>query len=315
MKCWYICNANFKQQDMEATKRKYTIRVDYDSKVSRMLVSLKADEQLTISDFARLFEVSERSIYNMINEVRHRGYRVSIIRNVPRLESIVGPVGAEGDVYLSTDEADLLLYLIHHLSAAHPHRQSLTSLLGRDLKDRLQPYFCHVDEDLYKVSRIAEAIRGRTQLVLKGYRSGHSGTIADRLVEPVEWSANYRQLHAYDVEKRAMRTFVVSRMEGVEPTGVRWKYEAEHVVPEVDCFWMSGEPEEVTLRMDLLALNLLHEEYPLSRQNEVRDSGDESLPYETTLEVRSSLGVGRFVKGLEGHVVIEQDRRNNSITK
>lgn len=271
--------------------------------MTRMIASLKADEQLSISDFARLFEVSERSIYNMIKEVRCRGYRVCIEQNVPRLEAYVGPVGGEGDVYLSTDETDLLLYLIHHLSAAHPQRQSHTSLLGRDLKDRLQPYFCHVDEDLYKVSRIiAEAIRSRTQLVLKGYRSGHSGTITDRVVEPVEWSANYRQLHAYDVEKRAMRTFVVSRMEGVELTGSRWRHEAEHEVPEVDCFWMSGEPGEVTLRMDLLALNLLHEEYPLSRQSEVRSSGIEDRPYQVTLTVRNPLGVGRFVKGLEGHV-------------
>lgn len=96
-------------------------------------------------------------------------------------------------------------------------------------------------------------------------------------------------------------------MEGVEPTGVRWRYESEHVVPEVDCFWMGGAPKEVTLRIDLLALNLLHEEYPLSRQYEVRNSDDEAMPYEVTLVVRSPLGVGRFVKGLDGHVVVMTD--------
>lgn len=292
---------------MDTFKRKYTIRANYESKLARMLASLKADEQLSISDFARLFEVSDRSIYNMIKDVRNRGYRVCIEQSIPRLESFVAPIGADDDVYLSTDEADLLLYLIHHLTVAHPQRQSLSSLIGKDLKDRLEPYFCHVDEDLHKVSRIAEAIRNHTQLVLKGYRSGHSGTIMDRLVEPVKWSANYRQLHAYDVDKRAMRTFVVSRMEGVEPTGVRWRYESEHVVPEVDCFWMGGDPKEVTLSMDLLALNLLHEEYPLSRQYEVRNNEDEAMPYEVTLVVRSPLGVGRFVKGLAGHVVVMTD--------
>lgn len=289
---------------METRSRKYTIRVNYESKIERMLASLKGDEQLSISDFAILFEVSERTIYNMINVVRNRGYRVCIVQNVPRLESYVSPVGGNGDVYLSTDEADLLLYLIHHLSVAHPKRQSLSSLLGKDLKDRLQPYFCHVDEDLYKVSRIAEAIRNHTQLVLKGYRSGHSGTVSDRTVEPVEWSANYRQLHAYDVEKRAMRTFVVSRMEGVEATGKAQRFQKEHVVPEIDCFWMSGEPREMTLHMDLLALNLLHEEYPLSRQYEVRQVDDEFMQYEVTLEVRSPLGVGRFVNGMPDHVKV-----------
>lgn len=289
---------------MDNNTKRYTTRASYEAKVVRLIEMLKADERRSIDELAALFEVSTRMVYNMIDEVRQRGYKVKSNKGVPRLSMFVDSVVGADEVYLSAGEADLLLYLIHHLSAANPQRQSLTSRLGKDVKQLLQPYFCHVDEDLHKVSCIAEAMRTKRQLLIKGYRSGHSGTVADRLVEPVEWSANYRHLHAYDVDKRAMRTFVVSRMDGAEVTGRVQQFQRDHLVPEIDCFWMSGEPSWVTLRMSLLALNLLHEEYPLSRQYEVRDSGDASMPYEVTLEVRSPLGLSRFVKGLPEHVAI-----------
>lgn len=302
---------------MREKGRKYTVRADYESKIQRLLLMLKGDEQRTVKDLADLFGVTERSVYNMIDELNLRDIQVSTNGGVPRLSACLDPVGDGNRVFLASDEADVLLYLIQHLTTSVPGSQSLTSSLGRELKDRLGPYFNHIDADLCKVSRIGQALRHRKRLLLRGYRSGNSQTIADRLVEPVGWSANYRQLFAYDVDKRAMRAFVVSRMDEAVVLDQPWQHQAEHRVPEVDCFWMGGTRwTEVDLDVSLMALNLLHEEYPLSQSSPVSESGDDQRPYRVRLRVLSPKGVGRFVMGLGRQVrVAEGDELRDYINQ
>lgn len=293
---------------MRNTDRKYSVRGNYESKIQRLIGMLKTDEQHSVVELAEIFDVSRRSVYNMIDEVSSRGFHVVSNNGIPRLRNFIDQVSDTGDVFLTQNEADLLLYLINHLAQGNPQRQSLTSLMGRDLRDLLQPYFSNIDADLAKVSRIGQALRSHHQLMLRRYRSGSSGTIADRRVEPVQWSPTYHQLYAFDVDKRSMRAFVVSRMDDVEVLDQTWQHAAEHRVPDTDCFWMTGEPYEVTLRLTLRALNLLHDEYPLSRQAEVRESGDDAYPYETTLTVRSPKGVGRFALGLPDDVLLIENK-------
>ena len=70
----------------------------------------------------------------------------------------------------------------------------------------------------------------------------------------------------------------------------------------MDVFHFSSEtPERMVLELDLLAKNLLVEEYPESAA-EIRNLGNDRFLLETN--ICNILGIGRFYCGLAGHIKI-----------
>lgn len=279
----------------------------YDARLGRLMDILSSDEQHSVDELGEMLGCGKRTIYRMLKALQQGGKPIDYNKSHPRLKD--GKRNEETcSIFLSTEEVQLLTQTIHCLSMDNPFRQSLSSKFGKTLRNTLMPYFTCNEKGMQCVADINRSMLIHKQLIIKGYASSNSGTISDRLVEPVRWSANYRQVQAYDVDKNGMRTFAVSRMQATLVTEQDWQHEVQHHELEEDCFWMTGDKVyNVTLLMDLRALNLLHEEYPLSEQYKVEPSENANLPYKTTLKVRSKLGVGRFVKGLEGNVKIEHE--------
>lgn len=277
----------------------------YDARLGRLMDILESDEQHSVDELGEMLGCGRRTIYRMLKVLQQGGKPIDYNKSHPRLKD-----GKRDEdtcsIFLSSEEVQLLMQTIHCLSMDNPFRQSLSSKFGATLRNTLMPYFTCNSNGMRCVAGINRSLLCHRQLVIKGYASSNSGTISDRLVEPVRWSANCRQLQAYDVEKGGMRVFAVSRMQETIVSDQEWQHEAQHRKLEEDCFWMTGDKiYNVTLLMDLRALNLLHEEYPLSEQYKVRNSGDETRPYKVTLEVRSPLGVERFVRGLSEHIAVE----------
>ena len=268
----------------------------------KILELLQQGSGYSIFDYAKLLGVTSRTVYRALDSLRSQGYPIEKNSGRPRLLTREGT--PDDAVYLSDFEAEQLLYLLNTMDQNAPLRTALSGRFGKVLRQTFSPYLMNDESQMQSVSDLCYAMHHGLRVVVKGYRSSHSGMEEDRHVEPFAWSANYRQVYAYDVDKMGVRTFVVSRMAGVEVTSLPWNHRHDHVAPEVDCFWMSGEAREVTLLMSLRALNLLHEEYPLSRSYAVTKSGNAELPYKVTLEVRSEQGIGRFVKGLPQDVVM-----------
>ena len=133
------------------------------------------------------------------------------------------------------------------------------------------------------------------------YESGHTMQISNREVEPYAFSTNYADVYAYEIATGKNKIFKVCRIGWVKPTCHVWGHEDKHEVIAPDCFRMNGkELIPVTLKMTLMAKNLLIEEYPLSARDLTYEDGHWWL----RTEVKSMVGVGRFVLGLADQIEI-----------
>ena len=158
------------------------------------------------------------------------------------------------------------------------------------------------DKPAKNVVALTEAIREECQVVLHGYSSSNSGEVKQYTVEPFAFSGNFAYLWAYDVNETMNKVFRVSRIGNVQVTRDPWAFKASHHKGQMDIFHFSGEtPTRVSLKLDLLAKNLLVEEYPES-VSEIKVLGGDHFLLET--DIYNILGVGRFYCGLVGHIEI-----------
>ena len=158
------------------------------------------------------------------------------------------------------------------------------------------------DKSSKNVVALTEAMREEKQVVLHGYSSSNSGEVKKYTAEPFGFAGNYAYLWAYDVEKKQNKVFRVSRIGNVQVTRDPWAFKASHHRGQMDIFHFSGDaPVKMSMKMDLLAKNLLVEEYPES-ESDIKDLGGEHFLLET--EIYNILGIGRFYCGLIGHVEI-----------
>lgn len=171
--------------------------------------------------------------------------------------------------------------------------------------ERLLPH--NIDE-ASKVLKLKEGMERRVVVRLKNYVSSHSSTIADRDVEAYEFSQDRQYVFAYEGgEVKGIRQFKVSRMESVELTEKAWQHMAEYKEVKTDVFNMSGiDNYPISILLDLLAYNLLKEEYPRAKDScQLEPDEDEKSWYRLTTTVYGWKGVVRFCMGLFDDIIIE----------
>ncbi len=163
------------------------------------------------------------------------------------------------------------------------------------------------DKPAKNVVAITEAIKEEKCVILHGYSSGSSGEVKQYTLEPFAFMGNYAYLWAYDVEAQANKVFRISRIGNVQVTNDPWTNKAKHKRGQADIFHFTGDtPIPVKLELDLLARNLLVEEYPESAA-ELKPIGATAGTPDCFLlqtNVYSMLGLGRFYCGLAGHIRI-----------
>lgn len=162
----------------------------------------------------------------------------------------------------------------------------------RHLADREQPK---------NVVALAEAIREERQVTVFGYASSSGGDIRDRHVEPFAFIGNYTYVWAFDLDDGQCKLFRLSRIGNVRIDGP-WEHKSSHKKGTVDIFHFQGsENMTVRLDLDLLARNLLTEEYPES-ESDLTDLGNGHWLLDTT--VHQIHGIARFYAGLAEHIRI-----------
>lgn len=222
-----------------------------------------------------------------------------------------------------TKEEEALVYDIMQ-------RLSPDALIQRQLKAKMASVF-NLDSVAKSVTEaglhssldsLLFAVKNRCCVRLVGYHSGHSGTIQDRTVEPFEFADNFSTIWALDLADRHCKQFKLERVHSVELLRDQpWRFQQLHQSQPVDVFRSSGSTlTPICLSMDLLAKNLLSEEFPAARPF-ISPCGPGRWQLET--QVRNLNTVGRFVLGLIDHIAIvhspelQQDveRRINSALK
>ena len=155
------------------------------------------------------------------------------------------------------------------------------------------------------ISRLQHACTQKRCVILHQYASNNGGTVSDRHVEAYDVRPEDGLVVCYDLDKSRTSVFSINRIGYVEMLDdQRWKHADYHKNIKVDVFHMTGDTTtRISLQLDLMAKNLLVEEYPRAKDGITSDKRDANVWYFTT-DVCRLEGIGRFYIGLANHIQI-----------
>ena len=272
-------------------------------KMLRLMKLLTGNVNWTIDQIAKELSVTSRTVYRYIDDVREAGFVVN---------KLYGNVYAMGKVARGLSDFNKLIYFTEeeaYITARLIDGIDNNNVLKRDLQKKLASVYdstsiaSYIDNssNAANVEALSEAIKHKKQVILRQYESAHSDGAKDRLVEPVEFTANMIDIWAYDVDNGDNRVFKVARIHEVEVTDTGWAFKFRHKAIKPDIFRMAGSlDEKIVLQLNNRAKSLLLEEFPLAEKDLKRGDGKWFL--KTT--IRSLEGAGRFVIGLAADIKV-----------
>lgn len=159
-------------------------------------------------------------------------------------------------------------------------------------RDRIESY-----------NALHQAKKEKKQVLLVGYASSHGGEIKDRKLEAFDISLGHNLVMGYEVESSLNKAFNLNRIKCVKILDTPWRHQSKHKPMKVDGFHMTGEKAiSCSLQLDLMAKNLLQEEYPMLKDH--ISKGKTPNEWFLNTEVYNMAGIGRFYIGLAGHIQI-----------
>ena len=283
-------------------------------KMLRLMKLLTGNVSRTIDQVAKELGITPRTVYRYIDDIREAGFVVN---------KLYGNVYAMGKVGRGLSDFNKLIYFTEeeaYITAKLIEGIDNNNVLKRDLQRKLASVYDSTSIANYidntanaaNVEALAEGIKKKKQCVLKGYASAHSNDVRDRLVEPIEFTANMIDIWAYDVDNGDNRVFKVARIHDVAVLDADWAFAGDHKALKPDVFRMTGNlKEKVVLQLDTRAKSLLLEEFPLAEKDLKRE--DNKWVLRTT--IHSLEGACRFVIGLAADVKILEGERLRKYVK
>lgn len=277
-------------------------------KLLRLMKLLTGNVSRTIDQLAGEMGVTPRTVYRYIEDIQEAGFVVN---------KLYGNVYAMGKMGRGLTDFNRLIYFTEeeaYITAQLIEGIDNNNVLKRDLQRKLASVYDSTSIANYidnaanaaNVEALADAIKRKKQVVLKQYESANSNEVRDRLVEPIEFTANMIDIWAYDVDNADNRVFKVARIHEVEVLDSDWAFASRHKAIRPDVFRMVGSlSEKIVLQLDTRAKSLLLEEFPLAEKDLRREDGKWLL--RTT--IHSLEGAGRFVIGLAADIkIVEGDK-------
>lgn len=270
----------------------------------RLIKLMTGNTNLTVEDLAKRLDTTYRSIYRYIDTFKDAGFvvqkvgagiyqLVSVNRRVPDLTKIV---------YFSDEEASVISKLIEGLDNTNTLKQNIARKLANVYASAPVTDFIDRKSNAQNVRDLSDAIKDHKQVILRGYKSSHSNTTADRHIEPFGFTTNHIHVWGYDLRDFKCKMFGISRIGEVDILEQKWEYQKEHKKDAIDIFHMPGDKKiKIVLELGHLAHNLLLEEFPLSEPY-ITKSGPRKWILST--KVSALQGVGRFVIGLADDIKI-----------
>ncbi len=272
-------------------------------KILRLMKLLTGNVNRTIDQLAIEMGITPRTVYRYIDDIRDAGFVVNkLYGNVYAMGKVArGLSDFNKLIYFTEEEAYIVARLIEGIDNNNALKRDLQRKLACVYDSTSVANYIDKTANAAIIEALADAIKRKKQVILKQYESAHSDEAKDRLVEPIEFTANMIDVWAYDVEKGEPRMFKVMRIHDVELMDTDWAFESDHKVPRPDVFRMVGPWEErVILQLNTRAKSLLLEEFPLAEKDLIHADGKWLL--KTTLH--SLEGAGRFVIGLAADIKI-----------
>ncbi len=261
---------------------------------------------LSINQISEKLGVSYRTVYRDLEVLRVSGF---VPEEITRGKFAIRGISREAERFqenlrFTSEEASVIATAFANIPAANPLRKKILEKLltfsGTDDTLRFA-----IGKDLSAImSRLTRAAREHQQVILRNYRSSHSASIRDRMVEPYGFSADGAFVKCYEPASVSNKTFKIERIGEVEFNGKKWENQSRHAgIRQADIFGIdTGKKFGVSLLLSVRAANLLEEEFPLSRPFISKAA---SGKYKFEANVRTFRGLGRFVLGLIDEIVVE----------
>jgi predicted DNA-binding transcriptional regulator YafY len=281
----------------------------------RLMKMLTGNVSYSIQDLSEKLDMSIRTIYRYIDTFREAGFVIKKRGDFIRIDKSSQYFKDISQlIHFTEEEAYILKSAIENIDENNLLKQNLKKKLYTVYDYKILAQTTVHSKDSHNINKLVEAIENKKQVILHNYRSANSKVIRNREVEVFAFTTNYIQIWAYDAEKKQNKLFKVKRIENVEVLSQSWQYESEHQSGYIDIFRISSFNQYfIKLRMGLLSVSLLTEEYPLSEQYLTKISDNEWI-LETN--VCSYEGIGRFVIGLMHDIeILESDDFKEYIMK
>lgn len=272
-------------------------------RVFRLMSLMTGKVSYSIDELAEKLDTSYRSIYRYIDTLKTIGFVIEKnSHNVYKLVEMPKEYKSlQNLVLFSDEEAKIVCSMIEGLDSTNTMKAALYKKLAAIYDVSKINEFEGSKSNANSVAVLGKAIEDHKRVILHDYASANSGQIRDRLVEPFAFTNNHIDIWAYDCEKKANRIFKIPRIGKAELLTDGWEYESEHHKQMIDAFHMCGDDSiHVRLELNLLARNLLIEEFPLA-VSDVTAEGDHWVFDSHVCKVE---GIGRFVMGLLNEVKI-----------
>jgi predicted DNA-binding transcriptional regulator YafY len=283
-------------------------------RVFKLINLLQGNIGKPVHRLAELLETNERTIYRYFKLLEALGFVVIKEFNKYKINERPEYLPSTSTFGSFSQEENLWLKgLIESQGKANLLRDSLLQKL--QLKSEVK----QGTEQLFKanlgriVDLIGQGISDKKQIWLKDYYSLSSDTVSDRLVEPVGFSSDYENIHAFEVESRSMKVFKIERIGEVILGIDAWKYESKHELPGNALFGYTGKSNFfVKLKLSKKAYQLMREEHPnalpfilIKNRNQYYFEGAiPQLP-----------GLARFILSLPGEVKLEEGEEMKAYLK
>jgi predicted DNA-binding transcriptional regulator YafY len=269
----------------------------------RLMKMLAANNYLTVEEIAARLSITPRSVYRYIDTFRSAGFVIKKKNGCIRLDKSSPYFKDISElIHFTEEEAYILKSAIESIDENNILKQNLKKKLYTVYDYKIMAETIVNSRHSRNVRQLVQAMEERRTVILKKYASSHGNDIRDRRVEAFAFTTNYEQVWCYCLEDREVKLFRVSRIGAVEILPEPWQHEAAHQSGYIDIFRMhSNVKMRVILKMGLRSSSLLMEEYPLASKQMKRISDNEWM---LDTEVCSYEGVGRFVLGLPGDIVI-----------
>jgi proteasome accessory factor C len=271
-------------------------------RVLHLIKILSEKPNKTKKELAKLLEISERTVYRYIELLEELGY---LVDKDDRDAYFLFEPSYKLSVGFEPEETELLGQLISAIEEEHPLRESLRKKIYSSsyllpLVDELK------DRHLAKIiNRLNLALSQNKQVCLRNYQSSTSPFPRDRYVEPLSFVKANSHLCAFDLDSKTIRHFKIKRIGDVELLDQLCQYD-KNAFP-TDFFGFTSEQSFlVNLRLTKRAYRLLIEEFPDVQPYTSQDpSYNPEMPFRLRCEVRSPIGIGRFILGLPGEILVE----------
>ena len=247
---------------------------------------------------------SESTIKRDFKALKNAGFILEYDKRYRYTFVVKGPAKKLKELLHFSEEDQAILYQAIDTLGIHDKKQERLKRKLSSLYDFRRLGHAYLRKPyLSKVDSLLEGKEKKQQVILDDYRSSTSNTTTDRLVEPFHVSPPDDTLQAYDLDKKGLRHFRISRIKRVKLTNEIWVSERHHVIKRTDPFRIVDNNQvPVHLRMKVGAYNELLERFPLTKAYLEDTEEDEVYDFQCMVN-HKFLGLTNFILGFHHQLV------------